>query len=249
MDARVAKGQWKLRIDDLDGPRVVKGSTDSICRILEAFGLTWDGAPFLQSSRFERYQSVLEYLMQQGRTYHCRCSRMDWQNHTVYPGTCRSSGHDEGRAIRFKTTLNTFQWQDLEQGRIEVNVGSDIGDFMLKNAHGIFSYQLASAVDDVDMGVTDVVRGADLMAVTAAHLMIQEAIGGDFIRYRHLPLALSNAGEKLSKATDAPAVEAKQASEVLQRAFLHLGLGTVDLDVPRRMLDVAIAKWPHRKTQ
>jgi glutamyl-Q tRNA(Asp) synthetase len=128
-----------------------------------------------------------------------------------------------------------------------VNVGTDIGDFMLKNAHGIFSYQLANSIDDVDMGVTDVVRGADLMTVTAAHLLIQQAIGGHSIRYRHLPLALTSAGEKLSKATNAPEVEAKDASHTLQRAFLHLGLGTIELDASIHMLDEALSKWPHRK--
>lgn len=247
LDARVADGQWKLRIDDLDGPRVVKGSVDSIFRILESCGLVWDGDPVLQSLRFERYQSVLNDLIEQGLTYRCRCSRKDWQNHTVYPGTCRLLENEQGRAIRFKPSLNQFQWLDLEQGIIEVNVGTDIGDFMLKNAHGIFSYQLANSIDDVDMGVTDVVRGADLMTVTAAHLLIQQAIGGHSIRYRHLPLALTSAGEKLSKATNAPEVEAKDASHTLQRAFLHLGLGTIELDASIHMLDEALSKWPHRK--
>lgn len=247
LDARVAKGKWKLRIDDLDGPRVVKGAVDSIFNILEACGLVWDGQPVLQSSRFERYQSVLNDLIEQDLTYQCGCSRKDWQNHSVYPGTCRLIENEFGRAIRFKLLLNNLQFWDLEHGRIEVNVASDIGDFMLKNAHGIFSYQLANAVDDVDMGVTDVVRGVDLITVTAAHLLIQQAIGGHSIRYRHLPLARTSSGEKLSKATNAPAVEAKDASKTLQKAFLHLGLGNVELDAPPRMLDLAVSKWPHRK--
>jgi len=247
LDARSEGGQWRLRIDDLDQPRVAKGSVDAIFHILEKYGLDWDGEPVYQSTRFDRYHDVVEQLSSLGRTYFCNCTRKDWQNQEVYPSTCRSLNHLKGRARRYRSSDGEVSWHDLEQGLTKVNVRSDVGDFLLINAHGIYSYQLANATDDVDMGVTNVVRGADLLTVTAAHIMIQQAIGNDSIRYKHLPLALSADGQKISKATLAPGVTIHNAPETLQRAFAHLGMESIPLDEPRNMLSAALSKWPMRQ--
>ena len=148
-----------------------------------------------------------------------------------------------GRALRFKSADGTIAWEDRSCGTAQIDVSSEVGDFLLKNAHGIFSYPLANAIDDCDMGITDVVRGADLLTITAAHITLQQALSAKSIRYRHLPLALTSDGEKISKATHAPAAAVEHAPETLKRAFHHLGLGVIPLDNVHHMLDEAVAKW------
>ena len=243
LDAKAAGGIWKLRIDDLDPPRVAPGCIDSILHSLEGHGLHWDGQPQYQSNCFERYQEVLEQLTHAGHVYFCNCSRKDWQHSEIYPGTCRPLQHSTGRGLRFKSLDRTIAWEDRSFGTTQIDVSSQVGDFLLKNAHGIFSYQLANAIDDCDMGITDVVRGADLLTVTAAHISLQRALQAKPIRYRHLPLALTSEGEKISKATHAPAAAAEDAPDTLKRAFHHLGLGVIPLDDVHHMLDEAVSKW------
>jgi len=243
LDAKAAGGIWKLRIDDLDPPRVAPGCIDSILHSLEGHGLHWDGQPQYQSNCFERYQEVLEQLTHAGHVYFCNCSRKDWQHSEIYPGTCRPLQHSTGRGLRFKSLDGTIAWEDRSFGTTQIDVSSQVGDFLLKNAHGIFSYQLANAIDDCDMGITDVVRGADLLTVTAAHISLQRALQAKPLRYRHLPLALTSEGEKISKATHAPAAAAEDAPDTLKRAFHHLGLGVIPLDDVHHMLDEAVSKW------
>lgn len=243
LDAKAAGGIWKLRIDDLDPPRVAPGCIDSILRSLEGHGLHWDGQPHYQANHFERYQEMLEYLTLSGHVYLCNCSRKDWQHSAIYPGTCRSLQRSVGRAYRFKCADGTIAWEDRSCGTTQIDLSTEVGDFLLKNAHGIFSYPLANAIDDCDMGITDVVRGADLLTITAAHIKLQQTLGAKAIRYRHLPLALTSDGEKISKATHAPAAAVEDAPETLKRAFHHLGLGVIPLDNVRHMLDEAVAKW------
>ena len=243
LDAKAHGGQWKLRIDDLDAPRVAPGSVDSILRVLEGFGLMWDDAPVFQSKNFARYEAALRSLMASGNTYACNCTRKDWKDSMIYPGTCRELDLSRARSIRFKSKEQNICWHDRECGDVEIQNSREVGDFLLRNAHGIFSYQLANAVDDEDMGVTDVVRGSDLLTVTAAHIALQQRLHNRTIRYRHLPLALSPDGQKLSKATAAPAVTVKQAPEVLVQVFEHLGLGEYRTDSPAIMLEKACLAW------
>jgi glutamyl-Q tRNA(Asp) synthetase len=186
---------------------------------------------------------MLEYLTLSGHVYFCNCSRKDWQHSEIYPGTCRPLQRSAGRSLRFKSADGTIAWEDRSCGTTQIDLSSEVGDFLLKNAHGIFSYPLANAIDDCDMGITDVVRGADLLTITAAHIKLQQALGAKPIRYRHLPLALTSDGEKISKATHAPAAAVEDAPETLKRAFHHLGLGVIPLDNVRHMLDEAVEKW------
>jgi len=246
LDARACDGKWKLRIDDLDAPRVVPGVSDSILRVLEGYGLIWDGDPVLQSKRFDKYETALEKLKNEGRTYGCNCTRKNWSDSNIYPTTCRDLALVDARSTRFISPNNAVKWQDLECGYVSIDVPNEVGDFLLQNAHGTYSYQIANAVDDVEMGVTDVVRGADLLSVTAAHILVQESLRGASIRYRHLPLALTPDGKKISKSSSARGVEVSAAPRTLQSAFNHLGLGLVSLDRPEAMLKEALAKWKVR---
>ena len=243
LDAKAHGGLWKLRIDDLDAPRVAPGSADSILRVLEGYGLIWDDVPVFQSKNIARYEEALRSLKASGNTYACQCTRKDWKNSMIYPGTCRDLDISLARSIRFKSKEHNIRWHDRECGNVEIQAAQEVGDFLLRNAHGIYSYQLANAVDDEDMGITDVVRGSDLLTVTAAHIALQQCLYARAIRYRHLPLALSPKGLKLSKATAAPAVTVKQAPEVLAQVFEHLGLGGYHADRPAIMLEKARLAW------
>lgn len=243
LDARARGGKWYVRIDDLDAPRVAPGSIRSILSTLEGFGLEWDGEVAYQSDQFDAYRAALVDLTQRGLTFDCACSRKDLGGAQVYPGTCRDASGVLPRSVRFRSPGGIVSWSDGGLGPVEVDASAEVGDFLLRNAHGIYSYHLANVVDDIRMGITDVVRGADLAPFTPAHLQLQEVLGGMRIHYHHLPLALDADGHKLSKQTLAPPVEGARAPEVLSEVFHHLGLKRVEKgDVPA-MLRAALQLW------
>ena len=247
MDARAHAGQWHLRIDDLDGPRVAKGSIDSILKTLERFGLEWDGDVLYQSDRFDAYEAALSDLAEMQRTFPCACTRKELSGQTIYPGTCKGASNVEPRSVRFALETGTVVWEDGGLGKMTVDLVSEVGDFGLRNAHGIYSYHLANVVDDMHLGITHVVRGADLAPFTAAHLHLQRTLGGDEVHYHHLPLALDERGRKLSKQTHAPAVDDVPVSEALHSVFGHLGLPAVSTGSPTPMLLEALAHWRCRQ--
>jgi glutamyl-Q tRNA(Asp) synthetase len=210
LDCRHAGGRWLLRMEDLDRPRVVSGAADAILRQLEALGLAWDGPVVYQSARRELYEEALRKLA--GHTYPCACSRKELEDSAlaidgarIYPGTCRA-GLPPGkasRAVRVRTSAEPIGFTDRVQGAIEQSVERAVGDFVLRRADGIFAYQLAVVVDDAAQGVTDVVRGADLLDSTARQIHLQRLLGVATPRYLHVPVATNAAGEKLSKQTGA----------------------------------------------
>jgi len=212
LDARAAGGQWLVRIDDLDRPREKQGAADAILKWLEAAGLHWDGEVIRQTARLERYREALERLERAGLTYWCGCSRREIADSAlsidgarIYPGTCRE-GLAPGRApraMRLRTESEPIVLADRVQGEISQSVAGEVGDFVLRRADGLFAYQLAVVVDDADQGVTDVVRGADLLDSTARQILLQRLLGLPEPRYLHVPVAVTAAGEKLSKQTGA----------------------------------------------
>ena len=247
MDARAHAGQWHLRIDDLDGPRVAKGSIDSILKTLERFELEWDGDVLHQSDRFDAYEAALSDLVEMQRTFPCACTRKQLSGQTIYPGTCKGASNVEPRSVRFSVETGTVVWEDGGLGTKSMDLVSEVGDFGLRNAHGIYSYHLANVVDDMHLGITHVVRGADLAPFTGVHLHLQRTLGGNEVRYHHLPLALDDRGRKLSKQTHAPAVDDVPVSEALHAVFGHLGLPAVSTGSPKTMLLEAQAHWRDRQ--
>ena len=243
LDARANDGKWLLRIDDLDAPRVAEGSVDSIQRALEAHGLHWDDSAVHQSKRFEAYEDALVQLTQAGKTYGCACTRKDLQGFDVYPGTCKRRRDIPTRTIRLDVTEERIEWSDRGLGSRSYELSKAIGDFPLRNAHGIYSYHLANVVDDMAMGVSHVVRGADLELSTVAHLHLQSVLGGSQIVYHHLPLALDAAGHKLSKQTAAPPVEIHKPQQTLNDVFSHLGLKPVSGASAEDVLQGGVAQW------
>jgi len=218
--ARRAGGRWLLRIEDLDAPRVVPGAAEDFFRTLEALGFAWDGEVVWQSRRTEAYQAALERLLAAGEAYPCGCTRAEiarvssaphsGDDGPVYPGTCRG-GLPPGkavRAIRVRVGAAAPAFTDGIQGPVETCLAAASGDFVVQRADGLFAYQLAVVVDDAAAGVTQVVRGADLLSSTARQLHLLERLGLPAPVYAHLPLVTGPAGAKLSKRDCAVSVAA-----------------------------------------
>ena len=232
LDARAAGGRWLVRIEDLDAPRSQPGAADEILRMLERFGLGWDGPVLFQSRRAAAYQAALATL--KTHTYWCGCTRREIADSAlgiaadgaqIYPGTCRA-GLAPGkapRALRLRTSSEEISYLDRVQGRPRQVLERDIGDFVLLRADGQFAYQLAVVVDDAAQGVTDVVRGADLLDSTPRQIYLQRLLAYPTPRYLHVPAAVNSAGEKLSKQSGARPLEGARRSEALRRALSFLG--------------------------
>jgi glutamyl-Q tRNA(Asp) synthetase len=246
LDARAARGRWLLRIEDLDAPRMQAGAGDLILRSLDGLGLTWDGPVVYQSLRAARYEAALRGLDR--HAYWCGCTRREIADSSlalaadgaqIYPGTCRE-GLPEGksaRALRLRTSSEAIEFTDRVQGLQQQNVEREVGDFVLYRADGQFAYQFAVVVDDAEQGVTDVVRGADLLDSTARQIHLQRRLGYPTLRYLHVPVALNGAGDKLSKQTGAEPVDLARRKELIERALGFLN------QPPASDLDEAIANW------
>src|ERR1043165_2138912 len=207
--AKHSGGRWLVRIEDLDTPRVVPGSAEEILAALKRYGLQWDGEVVYQSQRTALYERALNALREKGLVYDCACSRAELRSaasappgrEPLYPGAGRS-GLPPGRvarAVRFRAPDEVIAFDDLLRGRVEENVARETGDFVVRRADGIFAYQLAVVVDDEEQGVTQVVRGGDLLTSTARQIALQRALGYRTPETAHLPLVLSEKGEKLGK--------------------------------------------------
>lgn len=225
-DARAAGGRWLLRMEDLDPPREMPGAPEDILRTLEAYGFEWDGELRFQSRRSEAYLAAIEQLRQQGDLFWCNCSRAELarQGGRIYPGTCRT--HADPRpdsAIRLRVAPGPQSFADRLFGPQTEDVAATVGDFVIRRRDGLFAYQLAVVVDDADQGVTDIVRGADLLDNTGRQLYLQQRLGHAAPRYAHLPLAVNAAGEKLSKQTFAAALPKTRPEPVLWLALATLG--------------------------
>jgi glutamyl-Q tRNA(Asp) synthetase len=247
--ARAAGVPWLVRIEDIDTPRVVPGSAEEILAALRRYSLDWDGDVVWQSRRTSIYEEALQELRAKNLVYDCGCSRADLQRaasaplgrESVYPGTCRNGipAGKVARAIRFRVPEGSIAFEDAILGRVEADVG---GDFVVRRADGLFAYQLAVVVDDAQQGVTQVVRGADLLESTPRQIALQRALGYPTPSYAHLPLVVNPDGSKLSKREGAlplPALDERRVRETLAAALRHLGL-SVDADHPRAMLDAAL---------
>jgi len=240
--ARSAKGKWQLRLDDLDQPRAQPGAADGILRALERLGFDWDGPVLVQSSRLERYRAVLDELVRRGLAYPCSCTRKELEDSAlaidgarIYPGTCRHglAPGKAARAVRLRTHGAPIGFADAIQGWIEQRVEKEVGDFVLRRADGIIAYQLAIVVDDLDQGVTHVVRGADLLDSTARQIHLQRLLGARTPRYAHVPVALNASGEKLSKQTGARPLDLSDPKAELARARRFLGQDEDGWDIAR----------------
>ena len=225
-------GQWRLRIDDIDGPRSVPGSADSIQRDLTAFGFEWDGNIIWQSEQLARYHAALASLVDQSVIFACQCSRKTLPPGGIYPGSCRDKVipastdsqcryHVDDHALRMRMD-GCVQLTDTIQGSMRFDMQTEVGDTVVWRRDALVSYSLACAVDDTN-GVTHVVRGADLLSGTAAQIAIMQALGKQPPEYAHVPVAINSNGDKLSKHSQAPAIAASDPLKQLKQAWKFLG--------------------------
>ena len=232
LEARTRSGAWLVRMEDLDPPRVVPGAADDILLALRACGMEWDGTIVYQSMRSDAYHSALHRLRDKGLVYPCACSRREIADSAVagiegpvYPGTCRKglTPGKTARALRIDTRGSAADFDDALQGRITHDLDGEFGDFVLYRADDVYAYQLAVVVDDAEQGITDVVRGADLLGSTPRQIYLQQLLGFPRPRYAHLPVAVNAAGEKLSKQTFAAPIDAAKPLPALVAALSFLG--------------------------
>ncbi|GGY07267.1 glutamyl-Q tRNA(Asp) synthetase [Pseudoduganella dura] len=224
LDAKVHEGRWLVRIEDVDRDRNVPGADEHILASLRRCGMAWDGEVTWQTRRGDLYEAALLQLAP--HVYPCGCSRREIADSQtrlqtrlalppnatlVYPGTCRA-GLAPGkapRALRLRTPLPTcvIGFEDRWHGHVEQDIATEVGDYVIRRADGFWAYQLAVVVDDAAQGITDIVRGADLLDSTPRQLYLQELLGAPHPRYLHVPVVVNADGEKLSKQTGAAAFD------------------------------------------
>ncbi|MCW1243540.1 tRNA glutamyl-Q(34) synthetase GluQRS [Pseudomonas sp. SAICEU22] len=225
LDARAVGGRWLLRMEDLDPPREEPGAQAAILKALESYGFEWDGEMVRQSDRHEAYQQVIDRLFSRGLAYACTCSRKQLEPYQgIYPGLCRNAGHDaEDAAIRLRVPELEYHFVDRVQGEFRQHLGREAGDFVIRRRDGLYAYQLAVVLDDAWQGISDIVRGADLLDSTPRQLYLQELLGLPRPRYLHVPLITQPDGHKLGKSYRSPPLTADQATPLLLRALRALG--------------------------
>ncbi len=248
--ARASGAVWRVRIEDLDQDRIMPGAADQMLHTLEACILHWDGPVVYQSQRNTAYEAALEDLLQRGLAFACGCSRKDLQDAKsgpegpIYPGTCRQ-GLPPGRtarSYRLRVTDEDICFDDLVLGCVCQNLAHEVGDFVIRRADGYFAYQLAVVVDDAWQQITQVVRGADLLASTQRQIFLQRQLGLPTPLYLHFPLILGPDGKKLSKSEDSPPVDLRHPERLL-----HLALSVLGQDPPdgkaEELLAWAVENW------
>lgn len=247
-DARAHQGQWLVRMEDIDPLREVPGAAIDILRTLDDYALHWDGEVLYQSHRHDAYQAALEHLMQDQHLFFCTCSRKQLADHPLYPGTCHGQTHPPANesAIKAIVPLENLCFNDALQGQHCLYFGIDAGDFVVRRKEGFFAYHLAVVVDDAAQGITDIVRGADLLDSTPYHLLLQRWLQVATPRYAHLPILTNALGQKLSKQTFARALPKEHKGHILVKILEILGQ-TPDPalmnNAPHEILQWAVEHW------
>ena len=260
LDARVHRGRWLLRIEDIDEKRTVPGAASDIIAALTALDMSPDGPILVQSQRKQHYQAARDKLG--ALAYPCSCSRKEIADSrtgiasdgaALYPGTCRNglAPGKTARTLRLRVPDagqegELICFQDRWLGPQAQHLAREAGDFVLQRADGFWAYQLAVVVDDAQQEVTDVVRGADLLDSTARQIYLQRQLGYPTPRYLHVPLLTGQTGEKLSKQNGAQALDLAHPFAELQRAAHFLGLDTQTAHDRQDFWPLALAAWDRR---
>lgn len=242
--ARQARGEWLLRIEDVDPPREVAGAAASQLRALARFGLRHDGEIVSQSQRGALYRGALDGLMARGLAFECHCSRAQLAATGGIHRRCVAASRRPDPAIRLRVPDDCeIGFDDLVHGHVHQWVDREVGDFVLLRADGLWAYQLSVVVDDASQSITDVVRGADLLDSTPRQILLQRALGMSTPNYAHLPLLLDSDGRKLSKSDAALPVDARDPLRSLHALWRCLGqtpLTDVLIQTPTEFLDAAV---------
>lgn len=226
LDAKAHHGKWLVRMEDIDTPRVVAGSDTLILKTLEAYGLHWDENVEYQSQRHSIYQATLSELVQQKCAYGCECTRKQIKLlGGFYNNHCRNKGISlNNNAIRIKQTHPTTEFDDLIKGAVQVDAHFAKEDFIIKRRDNLFAYQLVVVLDDIEQGITHIVRGADLVEPTVRQISLFQQLKSPVPAFAHIPLAVAEPGFKLSKQNHAPSIDLLNPLPNLMQAFDFLGL-------------------------
>lgn len=248
LQARASQGLWLVRIEDIDPPREIPGAANTILRQLEHYGLQWDGDVLWQSQRHEAYRDALATLQRGGLSYYCTCSRARIQSvGGTYDGYCRTRHNGpENAAVRLMQQHPVLAFDDKLRGHIIADEKLAREDFIIHRRDGLFAYNLAVVVDDHFQGVTEIVRGADLIEPTVRQISLYQHFGWPTPEYIHLPLALNEQGNKLSKQNHAPALPGGDPRPIIIMALQFLNQDVTqewqDLSI-EALLKRAVANW------
>ena len=259
LDAHHNGGKWLVRMEDLDPPREQAGAADAILRCLADYGLEWDDSVLYQSQRWDIYEDYLSRLRQQDLLYPCDCTRQDLQTMGgIYNGRCRSRKVESNLPHVQRLKLydlpagiphqDELRFTDVIQGEQFQNLRSNAGDQILKRKDGLYAYQLAVVADDIEQGITHIIRGSDLLEVTARQIFLFKLLNAPIPAFGHVTLASQPNGQKLSKQNLAPALELKNAGINLWQALAFLGQNPPQelcSGTPKELLDWGKANW-HR---
>ena len=257
LDAKASGGRWLVRMEDLDEPRNVPGADRLILQQLQQLGMQWDGEVIYQSHRHTSYEVAFEQLRERGLLYPCGCTRKEIADSVLalhgefplgerpYPGTCREGLKPDrvAKSWRLWTDAGVISFEDRWFGWQSQDVHAVVGDFVVRRADGQWAYQLAVVIDDAWQGVTDVVRGSDLLTSTARQVLLGKLLGLPGLRYMHIPVVMDDHGRKLSKQNGAPAIDTREPLLVLEQAWVNLGFvqfGATDLQT---FFSGAIERW------
>lgn len=232
LEAKSHDGEWLVRIENLDATREVPGASTVILKTLESLGMEWDHEIIHQNHRNSIYQAALSLLDTHGLVYPCTCTRKEISDSSItgvcgpiYPGTCRKKQLNKNHftALRIRTNKCLIKFEDTLQGQVSQRLESDVGDFVLRRADGIYAYQLAVVVDDAEQGITHVVRGLDLLDSTPRQIFLQQLLGYSIPVHMHLPVVVNNQGKKLSKQNLATPIDISNPVEQLIETVRFLG--------------------------
>ncbi|MBJ90587.1 MAG: tRNA glutamyl-Q(34) synthetase GluQRS [Woeseia sp.] len=227
-EAKSKGGCWLVRIEDIDPPREMPAADKLILGTLETYGFEWDDTPAYQSSFSSHHYQVAQKLIKDKNAYHCTCSRKDLSKTqtgilgTIYPGTCRNGCANGDFAIRIRTNDELIGFKDLLQGTYEQRLESKSGDFIIVRKDDLIAYNLAVVIDDFQQGITEVVRGIDLLTSTPRHIWLQQVLGFPTPSYMHIPVAVNNDGQKLSKLTGATGIDSSKPNLILFKTLQAL---------------------------
>jgi glutamyl-Q tRNA(Asp) synthetase len=259
LDARANKGQWFLRMEDLDPPREIPEAAKAILQALEALNLYWDGEVLYQSNRNSAYHDVLSELQKQKLIFPCTCSRQSLRKcGGIYPGNCRNRQVSDfdlkpgDYAFRCKVSNSTMQFNDLIQGKHSQNLDEKVGDFIIKRKDGLYAYQLAVVIDDAFQKITHIIRGIDLLDSTPRQIYLQTLLSYPQPIYGHIPVIINTLGQKLSKQHHAAPLNLSKPSQVLYEGLVYLKQNPpleLKLCSPSDILIWAIANWQIEKLQ
>lgn len=225
LQAKASDGRWLLRIEDIDPPRERRGAADAIIATLEKYGFEWDGPVHYQRHNTPHHREIVERLMNDGHAYRCACTRQELARAPqgnmgpIYPGTCRSGSQSKNAAVRVRTSNEPIRFCDLLQGPQGQRLESESGDFVIKRRDRLIAYHLAVVVDDFEQGISQIVRGVDLLDSTPRQIHLQRLLGYRTPEYAHIPVAVNSAGQKLSKMTGARALPLDRPARTLVSAL------------------------------